>query len=119
VSNLASLYGGNLEEYRRRSSQQNPNAAKFFADKLEFVKATYPQEQWPVEMDKATISAAAFNAITGKGVNRQSVGPIPGAPRADITLPGMEPPAPVYASGPKQPNWIQELHNLPVRGPMQ
>lgn len=111
VSALANLYGGNLAEYRRRASQQNPNAARYFADSETFVKQTFPQDQWAAELDRATTSAAAFNAITGKGTNRMSPGPFPGVPPVDVTLPSMEPPSPPASAGPYAQDWVKALNS--------
>lgn len=119
VSALANLYGGNLAEYRRRASQQNPNAARYFADSETFVKQTFPQEQWAAELDRATTSAAAFNAITGKGTNRQNPGPFPGVPPVDLTLPSMEPPAPPPSNGPYAQDWVKALNAIQPVAPVR
>ena len=108
---LQTRLGGNLEEYRRQATAQNPNAAHYFATKWQWIMQTFPEDEWAEQFEQATVSAAAFNAITGKATNRNMAGPILGTPAADVTLPTM---APVGGDGYEGGgyNWAQELRNI-------
>lgn len=100
---LREQLGGSLAEYRRQASQQNPNAARYFRYLEERVMTEEPQEKWQEALDRGTASAAAWQAITGQGTARSAPGPVPGFPRADITLPNLV--APQAPSAPQLPNW--------------
>ena len=89
---LKEQLGGSLTEYRRQASQQNPNAARYFADQLAYLNRTVPDEEERARrFDDVTANANAFQAITGKAQARSVPGPFPGVPPADITLPNMLP----------------------------
>jgi hypothetical protein len=107
---LQSAYGGTLAEYRRQASQQNPNAARYFADQEAWMQATMPQSQWESYRETYTTNANAWQAITGKGTLRSIQGPYPGVPPVDLTLPGMLP-SDTYASG-GGTDWARELASI-------
>lgn len=86
---LQANLGGDLTEYRRQAIQQNPNAAQYFRTTLEYVKQNYPQSKWAEEVERRTITADAYQAITGKSQMRQDPAPLPGVPPMDVTLPPM------------------------------
>jgi len=111
---LKTQLGGNLGEYRRQASQQNPNAARYFEDQATYLAQTYPDdtpEERLARLDQATASAAAYNAITGKGTLRSVQGPIPGVPAADVTLPNMVAPQAAYPAPPGN-DWSRQLASL-------
>lgn len=121
VRDVGASYGG-LAEYRRRVAQQNPNAARYFAQQEAYMRAHTAPAKWDAERDRFTVSVSAFNAITGKGSSsstspggmpsRQEQGPYPGYPAADVTLPMMEPPAPAQGGGPQATDWAWEAGNM-------
>ena len=103
---------GDLSEYRRQASAQNPNAARYFAERLTYLQTTKgitDPVQLALEMDNATVSAAAYQAIIGQSSYRSQPGAIPGAPRFDTALPGMLPAAPPEAPYNPQENWMRQL----------
>jgi hypothetical protein len=107
---LQTQLGGSLGEYRRQASAQNPNAARYFESKWAWIQQTFPDpEEQKKQYDNATLSAAAFAAITGKGTMRQSQGPIAGVPAADVTLPTMAPPSTGGGGG---YDWSRELRRI-------
>jgi hypothetical protein len=95
---LQNQLGGNLVEYRRRVIEENPNAAKYFEKKAEFITTNYPQDQWIAEMDRVTLSAEAYHTIAGMEQGRYD--PAPTTPMGDQTLPAMTPPQTPYPSNP-------------------
>lgn len=102
---LREQLGGSLAEYRRQASNQNPNAKRYFDYLEQRVMAEEPQENWQAALDQGTASAAAWQAITGMGTARSAPGPVPGFPRADITLPNLvAPEAP--AQGGQLPDYL-------------
>lgn len=90
VRGIGDSYGG-LAEYRRRVMAENPNAARYFADRWVWIQATFPQGEWASRLDDETVSATAYQAITGKGSdNRQLPGATPGYPAGDMTALAMQ-----------------------------
>jgi hypothetical protein len=88
---LQANLGGDLTEYRRQAVQQNPNAAQYFRTTLEYIKQNYPQNKWAEELERRTLTADAYQAITGRSQMRQDPAPLPGVPPMDVTLPTMGP----------------------------
>jgi hypothetical protein len=82
---LKNQLGGNLDEYRRQASEQNPNAARYFERIGQFVRDNYPHEQWIIEFDRRTTNAEAYQAINGISQERFDPAPIPGIPQGDPT----------------------------------
>lgn len=108
---LKAQLGGTLAEYRRQASQQNPNAAKYFADTERWVQATFAPEEWGEKLDEYTVSSDAFTAINGMTQSRFDQAPMPGVPPVDVTLPGMMQQA--YSSQPTQSHdWLSSLRNV-------
>lgn len=115
VRNVGVAYGS-LAEYRRRASQASPNAARYFAQQEAYIKAHYPIDQWPKQLDDATVSAAAYLNITGQGsaninspggfTSRSEQGPMPGYPGADLALPALE------SAAPAPTNWFVAAQSL-------
>jgi hypothetical protein len=87
---LSSHLGGSLAEYRRRSVQENPNAAQYFDRMIRTVREDYPQSEWEAEIEKRTTSADAYQSIMGKTQQRFDPAPVPGFPPIDVTLPQMQ-----------------------------
>jgi hypothetical protein len=112
---LSDQLGGSMLEYRRQAIAQNPNAARYFEDQWNWILETEsdPDEQIR-RLDKATMSMGAFIAITGKTKLRSIPGPTPGAPAADVTLPGMMPAGSGYA--PTGNDWSRQLAAMSMPG---
>lgn len=109
MQTIQGMYG-NLAEYRRQASAQNPNAARYFTERQAFLQRTEPDpERYQEKLEQATMSPSAFLAITGQGEYRSQPGGIPGAPQFDTALPGMLPPAQPQEPYNPQENWMAQL----------
>ncbi len=88
---LKNHLGGSLSEYRRQAIVQNPNAAEYFRRVIDDMKANVPRDQWGDKyLDDKTTNSEAWQAITGRTMNRQDPAPVPGAPPGDWTMPQMQ-----------------------------
>ncbi len=110
---LSNHLGGNLGEYRRQASQQNPNAKKYFEDMITYVHQNFPQDQWEKEIEERTTSADAYQSITGKTQGRFDPAPQPGFPPLDVTMPEMQQMQP--SSGPNMYNWMRAMNGAATR----
>jgi hypothetical protein len=111
---LSGKFGGNLTEYRRQASQQNPNAAKYFSEMIDDVHTTQPQDKWEEEIERRTTNAAAFLAINGMPTARYDPAPIPGVPATDPTLPQMAPQGQESGGGYNPDyDWLSALRQIP------
>ncbi len=107
---------GDLSEYRRQASLQNPNAARYFADNEAFLLRTEPDpEKLRQRIDEDTLSVDAYQSIHGIGRFRSQAGATPGAPMYDTALPEMAPAIGAGGGGgggvPYNPqeNWMAQL----------
>lgn len=63
---LQSLLGGSLAEYRRQVARQNPSAARYFADQIEWMQQRGVRpEDMEAELDRVTLNTNAYFAING------------------------------------------------------
>lgn len=109
MQTIQGMYG-NLAEYRRQASAQNPNAARYFTERQAFLQRTESDpEKYQEKLEQVTMSPSAYLAIIGQGEYRSQPGGIPGAPRFDTALPGMLPPAQPQEPYNPQENWMAQL----------
>jgi hypothetical protein len=104
---LKNHLGGSLMEYRRQAVEQNPNAAKYFADQATYIQETFDPSEWEQKLEDATVSADAYMAINGIPRDRYSPSPIPGTVPMDITLPQMAPAQDTYVP---QPDFLSQIN---------
>ena len=112
---LKEQLGGNLAEYRRQASEQNPNAERYFADQWDWITKNLPRDEWEEAFEKASSNANAYLAITGRSQLRSVPGPIPGVPPADITIPNMEAQIAQQAPPSGGTDWPASLPTWPSR----
>ena len=108
---LRDSLGGNLAEYRRQASAQNPNAARYFSEQWDWITKNLPEDEWDEQFERSTTNANAFLSITGHPQLRSIQGPIPGVPKADITLPNAEAQM-ATQGGPPSYDWARELAGM-------
>lgn len=111
MKTINQMYGG-FDEYRRQAAMQNPNVARYFEEKRDYILRTEnltDPDAIKARMDELTISPGTYQVIMGMTGYRSQSGPIPGSPQFDTALPGMLPPAQPQTPFNPQENWMAQL----------